>query len=134
MTAYVPAEVILAFACTGAVLVVLLLMYAGYFSVRFLTRRTKARSTPVSEARTATVASSPRLTPAPLTGATAPRPETVLPETSAPEPLAPTELPETGPGIGVMAFYKPGPPTQPATPRARVLRPRGQARDASPQS
>ena len=132
LTAYVPVEVFLYLAFAGAVLHVFLLMYALYALARCLTRRARTRYAAANHPRVPTVSPAPERSAGSPVVAPAPSPATTSPKAAAPErPALPAPAAPT-PHLGVLAFYRPNPLTPPATPRARALRPRPTARDASP--
>ena len=129
---YIPAEVILGFAAFGALCLPVVVFQFGSCVVQGFKKLLRSRASTTSVTAIATV---PRAAPrGELSAAIAASSSTAAPEASSSSAKTSAAPPGTSEGsqlVGIYTFFKPGPPTLPATPRHRVLRSRGRSREAS---
>ena len=128
LSEYVPVEIVLGLAVVGSLFLLFVVAYLGRALGRNAFRLIKTR---LSSAGPAPIPSkdvqSPRkiISPRPAT----PKVPVIIPSPRPDEKVADESEPR--PVVGIYTFFKPGPPTPPATARRRSLRPRGKGREAS---
>ena len=128
LSEYVPVEIVLGLAVVGSLFLLFVVFHLCRALGRNAFRLLKHRVTLASSVPPPPIdAQSPRnvFTPRPIT----PKAPVAAPPPRSTKAIA--EEPETRPVVGIYTFFKPGPPTPPANPRRRSLRPRGKDREAS---